>query len=82
MFDTLSATRLGPAKCAPNHSRMIRRAIADAVQAWRIASAQRRIAAELSALHDHVLKDIGIPRNMIHAAARVLAEAGIRDRQG
>ena len=81
MIDTLSATRLGAAKRELNLGRTIKRAVADAVHAWRLARAKRCIVTGLSALNDHVLNDIGVPRGMIHAAASRIAEAGIKDRQ-
>jgi len=81
MIDSLAEARIDSAKYVPVVRGVIARAIADAVKAWRIVSAQRRIAVELSALNDHVLKDIGVPRSTIHEAACMLAIAGKDDRQ-
>jgi len=81
MIASLAETRIDSVKYVPQVRVLIKLAIADAVKAWRIASAQRRIAAELSALNDHMLNDIGVPRGTIPEAACMLAMAGIDDRQ-
>ena len=81
MIDSLAEVRIDSAKYVPIVRGVIERAIADAVKAWRIASARRRIAVELSALNDHMLKDIGVPRSTIQEAACMLAIAGNDDRQ-
>lgn len=81
MIGSLVETRTIPAKRLPNPGYAIRQAIADAVKAWRIASAQRRIAIQLAALGGNVLKDIGVERERIFEAAHMLAHEGEQDRQ-
>ena len=81
MIDSLIEQRAVFAKRAPNVGCAIKLAITDAVQAWRVANAQRRITNQLSMLSDHMLKDIGVSRDMIYVAACRLAAAESEDRQ-
>jgi uncharacterized protein YjiS (DUF1127 family) len=81
MIDSLIDERAVFAKRAPNIGCVIKLAIIDAMQAWRAANAKRRIAIQLSILSDHMLKDIGVSRDMIYVAACRLAAADSEDRQ-
>ena len=45
-------------------------------EAWRRRRLMARTIAELSGLDDHVLRDIGVPREDIHAVALGAVEGG------
>ena len=81
MIGSLVDARVVPTRRMPKVGSIIKVAIADAVKAWRIANAQRRIAVELGALSDHILKDIGVPRDLVYLVAPELTVANGQDRQ-
>ncbi|MDH3714851.1 MAG: DUF1127 domain-containing protein [Gammaproteobacteria bacterium] len=81
MIDSLVEQRITFAKSVPNVCNVIMLAIANTMQAWRIAKLQRRTAEQLSAFNDHMLKDIGVSRDMIYVAACRFAAADNEDRQ-
>jgi uncharacterized protein YjiS (DUF1127 family) len=81
MIGSFAEQRIVFAKRIPSIRNGLKQAIANAVRAWHIAKAQRRIANQLSAFDDRMLKDIGVSRDSIYVAAYRLAAAGNEDRQ-